>query len=149
MKKALSRHLVAGLFFIAILGPAFGDVPHLKTMPLSAIIRSIETGQYGSIKSIEFDDGLWEAEVCKDTCSKLYIQPQSGAIARTEREDAEKELPPQGSLPLSKIVASLEEQKLGVITEVEFDDGFWEVKIRKNGTRTKLDIDPKTGQPRG
>lgn len=140
--------LLAGLLFIVFVAPAVADVPPPNTMPLSAIIRSIETGGHGALKSIEFDDGFWEAEVCDAACKKLYIQPQSGEIKRTEHEDRENELPPQGSLPLSTIVASLEKQKLGVITEVEFEDGFWEVKIHKNGTKRQLNMDPKTGRPR-
>lgn len=148
MEKAIHRLLVASLLFFALVAPASADVPPPNTMPLSTIIRSIETGGHGAIKSIEFDNGFWEAEVCKDSCTKLYIQPQSGAITRTAREDAESELPPQGSQPLSKIVAALEEQKPGVITEAEFDDGFWEVEIRKDGKKTKFHIDPKTGKPR-
>ncbi len=148
MKKAIHRVLAASLLFVALVAPALADVPPTNAMPLSSIIGSLETGDYGVIKSIEFDDGLWEAEVCKDTCTKLYIQPQSGAVTRTEQEDAESELPQQGGVPLSKIVASLEEQKVGVITEVEFDDGFWEVEIRKNGTKRKLNIDPNTGKSR-
>jgi hypothetical protein len=33
-------------------------------------------------------------------------------------------------------------------TEIEFDDGSWEVEVRKDGKKLKLDIDPKTGKSR-
>jgi hypothetical protein len=45
-------------------------------------------------------------------------------------------------------VAALEAQKVGVITEVEFDDGFREVKLRRDGVKQKIDIVPQTGERR-
>jgi uncharacterized membrane protein YkoI len=57
-------------------------------------------------------------------------------------------LPPDDARPLAEIIKSVEDQKLGTVTEVDYDDGFWEVEVRKDGTKTKLDIDPRTGERR-
>jgi uncharacterized membrane protein YkoI len=57
-------------------------------------------------------------------------------------------LPPHDARPLAEIIKSVEDQKLGTVTEVDYDDGFWEVEVRKGGTKTKLDIDPRTGETR-
>jgi len=29
---------------------------------------------------------------------------------------------------------------------VEFDDGFWEVTVSKDGRKMKMDLDPRSGQ---
>jgi hypothetical protein len=35
----------------------------------------------------------------------------------------------QAEKPLSEIIRSVEDQRLGAITEVDYDDGFWEVEV--------------------
>lgn len=117
--------------------------------PLSAIIKSVEDQKVGVITSVEFDDGFWEVDVHKDNAStEIYLDPQSGAEQRRRPDGPDGELPPAAAKPLSVIIKALEDQKVGGITSVEFDDGFWEVKVRKDGTRTKFDIDPRTGERR-
>jgi hypothetical protein len=88
----------------------------------------------GVFTSAELDDGWWEVKVCKaGACQKLYIDPTSGAEKRRRQADSHDELPPANARPLSAIVQSIEDRGLGAITEVEFDDGFWEVEFRKDG----------------
>ncbi|HET6577276.1 MAG TPA: PepSY domain-containing protein [Gemmatimonadales bacterium] len=118
--------------------------------PLSEIIKSIEDQQLGSITEADLDHGRWEVEVHKDgRKTTLYLDPKTGAVdRRKERADAHEVLPPEDARPLSELIKSVEDQKLGPVTEVDYDDGFWEVEVRKGGTKTKLDIDPKTGETR-
>ncbi len=56
------------------------------------------------------------------------------------------DLPPTGSKPLSVILKSVEEQKLGIIREAEFDHGLWEVKVCEAGACQELYIDPMSGK---
>lgn len=66
----------------------------------------------------------------------FLLAPLSGADAG--------ELPPPDARPLSVILQSVEEQKLGSISEAEFDDGFWEVKVCASSACQKLYLDPRT-----
>jgi uncharacterized membrane protein YkoI len=118
--------------------------------PLSEIIRSIEDQRLGVITEADLDHGRWEVEVHKDARkTTLYLDPKTGTVdRRKERADSHEVLPPQDARPLSELIKSVEDQKLGPVTEVDYDDGFWEVEVRKGGTKTKLDIDPKTGETR-
>jgi virulence-associated protein VagC len=122
------------------------DIPPQGSKLLSAIIKTMEGQYHGSIFEAEFEDGLWEVKIC-DTgvCQKLYLDPQTGKEVRQKKTDCD-EIPPAGSMPISKIIQSVEAQGLGIITEFEFDDGFWEVKLRKDGRKVKLIIDPMTGE---
>ncbi|OOP57860.1 MAG: hypothetical protein AYP45_01050 [Candidatus Brocadia carolinensis] len=56
------------------------------------------------------------------------------------------EILPAKVLALSTIIQSVEARELWIITEVEFDTGFWEVEIRKDGQKIKLAIDPRNGE---
>jgi len=118
--------------------------------PLSEIIRSIEDQQLGVVTEADLDHGRWEVEVHKDgKKTTLYLDPKTGGIdRRKERADAHEVLPPDDARPLAEIIKSVEDEKLGTVTEVDYDDGFWEVEVRKDGTKTKLDIDPRTGERR-
>jgi len=59
--------------------------------------------------------------------------------------------PPPDSLPMSTIVAGLEERySIQFIDEIEWDDdGYWEVEFyTTDGAKIELKINPVTGQPR-
>ncbi len=57
-----------------------------------------------------------------------------------------KDVPPAGSKPLSGMLKSIESDDAVVITEAEFDDGVWEINTHKDGKRTILYLDPKSGK---
>lgn len=134
----------------ALLSPAAAaaDLPPADGRPLSEIVGSVEAMKFGVVTSVEFDDGLWEVKTRQGrSATKLYLDPRSGAERRRRPDDAE-EAPPAGAKPLSAIIAALEKQNAGVITSVEFDDGYWEVKLRRDGAKHKIDIVPQTGARR-
>ncbi len=62
-------------------------------------------------------------------------------------EGEELEVPPEGSLPLSGIIASLEIGDHTAITEVEFEDGVWEIEYVVGGEEYEIRVDPMTGEP--
>lgn len=151
MRNRGIRSLLLGvsvlLATITIVGA--GELPPPGSKPFSAILKSIEGQELGVITSAEFDDGWWEVKVYKGRdCFDLYIDPKSGEEKRREPVLAGNELPPANVKTLSSIIQSLEGRKPGVIMGVEFDDGFWEVKLHKDGREIKLDIDPRTGETR-
>lgn len=91
---------------------------------------------------------MWEVKVCAtDGCQKLYINPKSGKEKRRKRIGSD-EIPPTNVLILSTIIQSFEARKLGTITDVEFDEGFWDVELFKRGQGIELAIDSMTGEER-
>src|SRR5262249_55498972 len=57
------------------------------------------------------------------------------------------ERPPDGAKKLSEIVKALEDQGLGGITEIEFEDGVWKIEVHNpDGSETDLRVDPLSGQ---
>lgn len=122
-----------------------GDLPPSGSKSLSEILKSVEQQKLGVISEAEFDDGLWEVKICDaGACQKLYIDPRSGMEKRRRKTDSD-DMPSAGAMPLSTVVQSVEARGLGIITEVEFDDEFWEIEVRKNGRKIKLALDPRTG----
>jgi hypothetical protein len=56
------------------------------------------------------------------------------------------EIPPEGSLLLSEIVASIEVAAHNTIIGAEFEGGVWEVEFVVGGEEFELKIDPMTGE---
>jgi hypothetical protein len=140
--------LVFGLLLAPLSVTVAGDLPSPGSRPLSAILKSVEEQRLGAITEAEFEDDLWEVKICDvGACHKLYIDARSGEEKRRRRAFP-AEIPPANAMLLSTIVESVEARELGVITEVDFDDGFWEVVLRKDGRKTKLAIDPRNGEAR-
>jgi len=146
--KSIPPILLVVSLLLAPLSVAWaGEVPP-GSKPLSEILESVEEQKLGVITEAEFDDGLWEVKVCDaGACQKLYITPKSGEETHRSKTDSD-EMPPVSAMPLSTIIKSVEARGLGIITEVEFDDGFWEVELRKDGRKSELAIDPKSGETR-
>ena len=121
------------------------DAPAAK--PLSTILGSVEQRKIGSISEAEWDDGLWEVKVCtsRTSCRELYIDPWTGTTIR-DRRSGPGEIRPANAMAISKIVASIESSHSGMIRELEFDDGFWEIALRDGLRRTSLMVDPMTGK---
>lgn len=126
-------------------------LPPEGSKPVSEIVQSVEKLNLGVITEVEFEDGYWEVEIQKgDTEIELHLDPKTCEILRRkEKRDPTHNVPPEGSKPLSEIVQSVEKRDLGTITEVEFEDGFWEFEIRKTAMKIKLYVDPRTGKDRG
>lgn len=55
------------------------------------------------------------------------------------------DMPPKNSKPVSEIAASLEKQGY-TPSEIEFDDGKWEVEAYKDGQKHELKVDPISGK---
>lgn len=132
---------------LAPLSVAAALSPPADAKPLSTILASVEQQNLGSISEVEWDDGQWEVKVCTSriACRELYIDPRTGATTRNTRAGS-GEIPPAGAMAVSGIVESIEASKQGTIRELEFDDGFWEIKLRDGVRRTGLLVDPMTGK---
>lgn len=59
---------------------------------------------------------------------------------------ARADKPPPDVKKLSEIVLMLEQAGFGPISEIEFDDGHWEVDTYRNGERRAGYVDPRTGE---
>jgi uncharacterized membrane protein YkoI len=57
------------------------------------------------------------------------------------------ETPPPNAKPLSTIIKTVEDRGYGTITEVEFEDGKWEIEVHQPGGKEKeIHVDAISGQ---
>lgn len=145
--KTTATLLGFGLLVATLSMARAGDLPPPGSKSLSTILQAVDAHSLGVITSMEFDDGWWEVKVCKgDTCQKLYIDPKSGEEKRRKNTVMDDdELPPANAKSVATIVQWIEGRVQGTITEVEFDDGSWEIKLRHGGRKIKLDVNPLNG----
>ena len=69
------------------------------------------------------------------------------SVADGHGGDAEvMEIPPTDSIPLSKIIASIEVPNHIHVVEAEFEDGVWEIEFVMAGEAHEIQIDPMTGE---
>ena len=73
--------------------------------------------------------------------------PAPAVVEEIESEEEEvSEIPPEGALPLSVILAKLEGMGYAPIVEAEFEEGAWEVEYVVDGEERELHVDPMTGE---
>lgn len=56
------------------------------------------------------------------------------------------ETPPANAKPLSSIIKIVEDHGYKTITEVEFEDGKWEIEVHQGGKEIELHVDAVSGQ---
>ena len=140
-------HCLFGLTLaFAFIAPATaGSRPPAGSKPLSEILQGVEQRASEVVLSAEFDSRSWEILACDAggrRCREITVDPRTGKELRSIPESADDLMPPSNGKPASTIARSVEESKVGVITELEFDDSQWEVQVRAEQGRAKLYIDP-------
>jgi len=130
--KAKRASIILSAFAIAVAPLAVAvaaGLPPVNAKPLSTILTSVQSQDVGSIAEAEFDHGRWEVTTCKaTTCQKLFINPLTGA-EEGRRATGFEQTPTSDSTPIATVVQRIEAAKVGVITDVDFDHGRWEVKL--------------------
>jgi hypothetical protein len=128
---------VGGVTLLAITVVRAMDLPPSDGQSLTAIVQSVEREGLGAIRSVEYErdwwqiSGLWEITVCKENCFKLYIDSKTGEERHRRPKNSKDELPPANTQGPSAIAKSFEDGKLGHITEIEFEQGVWQVEYRE------------------
>jgi uncharacterized membrane protein YkoI len=113
---------------------------------LSSILEKVEAEQIGVVIEAEHEHGKWEIESCKpDGCTDIKFDAKTGAELKRKSEKSDDALPPEGAKPLSEIVKIFEDHHYP-ITEIEFEDGVWEVYWIKDGRKVKSYLDPMTAK---
>lgn len=142
-RRQIAIWLVAALLLLcsgtlaAIAAMRAMGLPPSDGQSLAAIVQSVERKDLGAIGSIEYErdwwrvGGSWEFTVCREGCFKLYIDPRTGEEGRRELDESKRELPPANTQSPSAIAKSFENGRFGFITEIEFEQGAWQVEFRE------------------
>jgi len=113
------------------------DLPPAKARSLSDILSAVERKGLGAVAGVEYErewwqlTGRWEVRVCAQECLELTIDPQTGQEMTRKPADAENGVPPQNAASPTQITRVFEQRGLGVILEMEFAHGAWQVEFRE------------------
>lgn len=153
MRVQRSTHWMFGFAFAfaSITPVAASSPPPAGSKPLSEILQGIEQRGGEIVISAGFGSGTWEVLACEaggQRCREIEVDPRTGEERRASPDDSSDTLPPANGKTASQIARSIEERKLGVITELEYDDPQWEAQVRPERGRVKLDVDPISAEVR-
>lgn len=111
-------------------------------MPMSKVLNKLKENGFVIIKEIEFDDGVYKAKTVsahgKD--DKISFNPKTGELKGGSDKNP-------NTLSTLDIAVKLEGQGFTKIYKMDMEsDGKFEIKaLNKDGKRTKLEVDGKTG----
>jgi uncharacterized membrane protein YkoI len=142
-----SLFLVAGLTTISLASFArTSTAPVADGVLLSALIEKVEAENIGVVIEAEHEHNKWEIEACTaESCTDIKFDAKTGNELKRKAEKSDDALPPDGAKPLSEIVKTFEQHQYP-ITEIEFEDGVWEVYWIKDGRKVKSYLDPMTAK---
>ena len=85
LKTLAAATLIAGLA-----APALADAPGKDWMPIDQVLTKLAEAGYGTVHSIEADDGVWKAKAVRDGRSvKVQLDPQTGAIVEKTKKQSD------------------------------------------------------------
>ncbi len=119
--------------------------PPPGAMPLSDVLKAVESAGYAPVVAVEFEDDHWELKAYRDG---QLLQLKVGLFAG----DVLPNPPPALRKPLSEIVKGLEDQGYGPVLDVEWGAGelgsgnAWEIEAYKQGAVVAVSVDPSSGK---
>ncbi len=127
----------------------FSDRLPNDAKPIAEVIEVIEKAGYTEIKELEYEDGVWKADVFLDNKKRnLTLHPKTGEIIQDKGDNYSgyMERVPKGAIPLADLVKSLNKSGYIHITEISLDGGIWEVDVYVDNGKKELFVDVKNGK---
>ncbi len=116
-----------------------------SALPLSAVLKAVESANYSPIVEVEFEKDHWEVKAFSDgKLLQFKVDLFTGAILPSP--------PPRLEKPLSAVVKSLEDQGYGPILEIERGSeggeagAAWEVAGYKGSSEVTLSVESASGK---
>lgn len=97
------------------------------------VTAALQAAGYGEVRDVEFDGGLWEAEVKRDDghWGEVAMDPATGEIF-----DARSSKP---VLDARSVAEALQSAGYTEVTDLDRDGAIWEAEARdRDGTRVEL-----------
>jgi len=119
-------------------------------------INKVEGSRLDSIE-LEYDDGvlIYDIEVDRhdEDDIEIKIDAKTGEVLKLEDyrddddndDDNENKSVGKSKISQEEAVAIATKDTPGNVTEVEYDDGHYEIEIKKNGTEVEFKIDSTSG----
>ena len=86
LKTLAAATLATGL----LAASAHADTPGKDWMPIDQVLTKLAEAGYGTVRSIEADDGVWKAKAVRDGRSvKVQLDPQTGAIVEKTKQQSD------------------------------------------------------------
>jgi uncharacterized membrane protein YkoI len=125
MKKSIALSLLPAALIATVAFAQAGDAPD--------VTARLQAAGYAEVRDVEFDGGLWEAEVRRadGRWGEVAIDAASGEIF--DAKDGKPMLDARG------VAEALEAAGYSEITDLDRDGGLWEAEARaQDGTRVEL-----------
>ncbi len=125
-------------------GPARYPIRHsvaLELLPLSQLGRKLEWIGYEAVYEAKLKDDVWE-----------FLAKRGGDLevitldSYTGRLLSREPLRPAPEMPFATVVNRLEKEGYTTISEVEFEDGVWEIEATKDGETHELVVELVSGR---
>lgn len=113
------------------------------------VMQVLKNAGWAVVQELEFDDGLWEADVRRAKGQpkyEVYVHPITLKILNNSGAPASSGTG-MSALSAQQIVAALQNAGYTNIHDVEFDKGgYWEAEaVNRNGQCVELRVNPTTG----
>ncbi len=120
---------------------ASGEVVAPRTLALSRLGRELERLGYPTVYKAERKDDLWEflAEG-GGGLSVITLDPRTGRLL------SRKPFRPAPELAFSDVVKHLEKEGFTPVSELEFENGVWEIEAAKDGETAEFVVELVSGQ---
>ncbi|AOU50717.1 MULTISPECIES: PepSY domain-containing protein [Legionellaceae] len=143
MKKEVFISICGGLIFSLSTQTILADEIPSRTLPMSEILKILQTRGYSVIREVEFDDGLYEVEAFDEKGIQLIIRmnPNTGDFINTNLKTKK--------YPISMLEAAQRIEGAGyhTIFKIEAHGSQYEAKaLGTEDKKIKLRIDANSGK---
>lgn len=142
MKKRILFSIYGGIIFALATQTALADDIPSRTLPMSEILKIVQTRGYSAIREVEFDDGLYEVEALDEKGNQIIVRinPHTGDFINTQK-------PKKYPVSILEAAQKIEDAGYHHIYKIETHGSQYEVNaLDKKGKKVKLRLDASTGK---
>lgn len=138
--------ILSMLMLVSVAAAASHAVAPTEKLPMSKVVKLLESKGFAPIVDVSFDDGAWEVETYRgDEFLELTVDPVSGEVLSENHDDAEPR-PPKDAKPLSTLLEELGKAGYSNIDDASFERRYWEIEGIRDNQEHEVHVDPVTGE---
>jgi hypothetical protein len=131
MSRKLLTAIVTFLMVLSV-GTLFADNDSAafkaNETKIDTVIATVVKNKLVGVKSIEFDDGVWEVKTLVKNIESTYNYNSSTGALNLVKKEPENDLPPPSDLTsLQNAINAVKKQPYDVFS-IDYEGSYWEVK---------------------
>lgn len=142
MKKRIILSVCSGFILSCVIQTAMANGIPTNSLPMSQILKNLQSKGYKNIREVKFDDGIYEVEALDEQGNEhiLRVSPKTGELIKNQNIQ-------NNAISILEVAQKIEAAGYHFIYKIESHGSHYDVEaLSKEDKKVELKIDADTGK---